>query len=103
MLHFGGDVANELDLLDFIDDEKEKREIILKYVLENVMPHIVWEDGTTGIDIATLGEENDTSLPMRNGGLDEKEDELSSKDDHFVAMSEENVYQHNARRGLQNT
>jgi hypothetical protein len=44
MLHFGGDAANELDLLDFIDDEEEKSQIVLKYVLDNVVPMLMFSD-----------------------------------------------------------
>lgn len=38
MLHFGGDVANVLDLVDFIDNEDEKAQIKINYVLQNVVP-----------------------------------------------------------------
>jgi hypothetical protein len=108
-LRYNCDVANELDLLDFIENEEEKRQIVFKYVLENVVPHIVWEGDTKGIDIASLAEEKEgwltashdcVALPLCNGGVDMSDDELfSTKDDHFVALSEENLSQHNARRG----
>lgn len=97
-LNYDCNVANELDLLDFIDNEEEKRNIILQHVLQNVVPHIVWEDGTKGIDIAAIVKEEDgwltsssTSAPLP------KEDELSLKkvDEQFVTLSEETLFQHN--------
>lgn len=96
------DVANELDLLDFIDDEEEKRSIMVKHVLQNIVPLIVWEDGTTGIDIATIVKEEDSWLTCSsNGEALPKKDESSSKtkkDGCFVTLSDEALFQHNTGR-----
>ena len=46
MLHFGGDVANELDLLDFIDDEDERTQIKINYVLQHVVPMLKFSECT---------------------------------------------------------
>ena len=38
--NYGGDVANMLDILDFLDED-ERREIILGYLADNVVPKMV--------------------------------------------------------------
>ena len=40
MLQVGGDVANALDLLDFIDDEEERAQMKIRYMLQYVVPLI---------------------------------------------------------------
>jgi hypothetical protein len=87
----GGDVANQIDLLDFIDNEEERTSIILGHVLQNIVPLIVWEDGTTGLDIATIAAESDGWLTI----VPKEEDESLAKDDHYVTLSEDTLRQHN--------
>jgi hypothetical protein len=38
MLHFGGDVANELDLLDFIDNEDKRTQLVINYIVQTFAP-----------------------------------------------------------------
>lgn len=85
MLHFGddNDVANEMDLLDFIDDKEERNQIKIKFVLERLVPRIVWGDGTTGTTIHDLVDEDDISIFV------------PSKAVTSSSLSEQNLLQHN--------
>jgi hypothetical protein len=51
--NYGTDVANELDLLDFVDEEK-KRAIQLRFFAEHVLPNMICD--TSAAELNTEGE-----------------------------------------------
>lgn len=98
MLHFGGDVANELDLLDFIDDDEEKTQIVIKYVLENVVPMLNFSDTADEKEKST----SSSSFRLVSSSQRQQEDESSSEsfasscDNSILELSEQNLLHHNA-------
>ena len=89
-VQLGGDVANELDLLEFLDDEVERRKIVYKFVIENFAPHVVWPDGTIGIPLDTIATKRVTSSHNQN----------NMGDNQLSALSEQNLLRHNVAAGL---
>ena len=88
-IQFGGDVANEIDLLDFMDDEVERRKMVYKFVIEHVAPHIVWPDGTTGIPLDTIATKNTVSPHQNVADADQEQSSLCD------TLSEQNLLRHN--------
>ena len=88
MLPFGGDVANELDLLDFIDDDEERKQITINYVLQHVVPLFNFPgcaDKSSSSASQTQETKND----------DRKEYMSSCTENNVVALSEHNLLRHN--------
>ena len=94
MLQFGGggDVANELDLLDFIDDEEEKTQMKIRYVLQHVVPLIKFPDGMD--EKNTLSSSSSCRTPDMDKD-DSKEHFSTCAENNFSALSEQNLSRHN--------
>jgi hypothetical protein len=106
MLHFGGDVANELDLLDFFDDEEEKTQIVLRYVLDNVVPMLMFSDAadekeTSSASASSSSLQQVSSSHHVSPSQQQQDDEGSGE--KFVSscgstseLSEQNLLHHNS-------
>jgi hypothetical protein len=94
-LLFGGDVANNFDLLEFITDPVERKTFSYELVLNHVMPFVVWKDGTMGIKLEDIAEKEDACQEEgRENGA--KTDMTSYNNNCFASLSEQNMLQHNA-------
>ena len=95
MLHFGGDVANELDLLDFIDDEDERTQIKINYVLQHVVPMLKFSE-------CTDPETSSSSSPFKSTSsriqcmkkYDLKECKSLCTENNVAVLSEQNLLRH---------
>ena len=84
MLHLGGDVANVMDLLDFIVDKEERKQIKINYVLQHVVPLF---------NFPSCADEETLSQDMEE---DDMEEHLPSRTENNVStLSEKNLLRHN--------
>ena len=96
MLQFGGDVANELDLLDFIDDEEERTEIKIRYLLQHVVPLIKFPDCADENETSSSSLSSSASQTQEGMEKDDTNEYISSCTEiNDLALSEHNLLRHN--------
>jgi hypothetical protein len=109
MLHFGGEAANELDLLDFVDNEEERMQIVINYVVQNVAPmftfstslcddETLWSpsSSSSSSSLAFLGSSTiASSLQHQHKSKDNSEMSISFCNNGVVPLSDHNLLRHN--------
>ena len=94
MLQFGGDVANELDLLDFIDNEEERTQIEINYVLQHIVPLFNFPEYAD--EKETWSSSSSSSSQEQDTKNNEVEEYMSTRQKNVSALSEQNLLYHNA-------
>lgn len=87
--------------MDFIDNEEEKTQIVIKYVLENVVPMLQFSDSADEKEQSSSSSASSSSrhvLSSQRQQDDEScaEEFVSSCDDSILELSEQNLMHHKA-------